>query len=474
MGQDIVTTPENIEKIDFLLVGSHYSDRPGFYRSLASQFSERGFTAGLITACYEEHQELCKDGIFSICLSQEVKISSSLADKTLKEECSKLENKYNIPSLRDFVFTEMCYYGEPRNYLLRKAVAYFKWAEKFFTEHQIGCVVQKQGGEVHRRVIYRLAKNLGIPVIYFGQSLFPGKMLLHSDEMNQLEDFQFKSWDEIKPEDKEWIEKYITQFKKDKGIFTYSFVWDQEAILVKIIRKFYLYAKEGDWRRLRIAVRKRLNKYLLQIANRVISRMFYSKPRMESPFIYFPFHVPDDSQITIRNPQFYDQEFLARYIARCLPVGYKLYVKEHPGSYLSLREKQLLRKEENIVLCHPKINSHDLIRHAKAVIIINSTVGFEALHYFKPIVVVGNWTFRGIGISFDVNNLFELSKTIKPALTEQPDANLVKAFLVSLKDSCWDGSIYTRDINYGIVVDSLIKKRDKLISSAESKSSVGS
>jgi len=243
---------------------------------------------------------------------------------------------------------------------------------------------------------------------------------------------------------------------------------------VKIVRKFYLYAKEDDWRRLRIAVRKRSNKYLLQIANRVISRMFYSKPSMDSPFIYFPFHVPDDSQITIRNPQFYDQVFLARYIARCLPVGYKLYVKEHPGSYLSLREKQLLREEENIVLCDPKINSHDLIRHAKAVIIINSTVGFEALHYFKPIVVVGNWTFRGIGISFDVNNLFELSKTIKRALTEQPDANLVKAFLVSLKGSCWDGSIYTRDINYGIVVDSLIKKRDKLISSAESKSSVGS
>jgi len=455
------------KKIDFLLVGSHYKDRPGFYKKLVDAFSVRGFTAGVITSCYEEHEELCKDGIFSICLPLEVKISNSLSDNILKEECSKLENKYDIPSLRDFVFTEMCYYGEPRDYLLRKAVAYFKWAKKFFKKHQIGCVVQKQGGEIHRRVIYHVAKSLRIPVIYFGQSLFPGKMLLHSDEMNQLEDFKFKSWEEIKPEDKEWVEKYISQFKKEKRIFTYFFIKNQKAIIAKVARKFYLYGKKGDWRRLRIAARKKLNKYLLQRVNRAISSIYYSKPSMYSPFVYFPFHVPDDSQITIRNPQFYDQVFLARYIARCLPIGFKLYVKEHPGSYLRLRDKQLLSEEENIVLCDKKINSHDLIRHAKAVIIINSTVGFEAIHYFKPVILVGNWTFRGIGISFDVNNLFDLSRTIKRALSQQPESNLIKAFLISLKDSSWNGSIFSNVIDYETVVTSLIKKRDKIISNAE-------
>jgi len=457
----------DVKKIDFLLVGSHYSDRPGFYRGLASQFSERGFTVGIITACYEEHQDFCNSGIFSKCLPLEVKIPNSLTGKMLEKECSRIESKYSIPSLRDFVFPEMCYYGEPRHYLLRKAVAYFKWAEDFFGRSQIGCVIQKQGGEIHRRVIYHVARSLGIPIIYFGESLFPGKMLLYSDEMKRLEDFHFTPWAEIGPEDREWVENYITHFREAKRLFTYSFIETQEAALGKIVKKLYLYAKEGDWGRLRIAARKRLGRYLFQRINRAISRLFYySEPIGAEPFVYFPLHVPNDSQITIRNPQFYDQEFLARYIARCLPVGYKLYVKEHPGSSLSIRAKRLLLEEENVVLCNPKINSHDLIQRAEAVIIINSTVGFEALHYFKPVVVIGNWTLKGTGVTFDVKDLSELSRAIRQALTVKPDSTRIKAFLVSLRRSLWEGSIFDNEVNYEAIVDSLIKKRNMLNSAS--------
>ncbi|MBZ9577545.1 hypothetical protein KJA13_00695 [Patescibacteria group bacterium] len=445
------------QKIDFLIVGASYQGRKNFYYNLAQEFHKKGYQSCVLTGCYEEYRQLKNQQIYCLYLNNLIRILNKI--KNIEEKASQIEKKYNIPSLNNFIFTEKCYCGEKDNYLIKKAIICFEVLEKLLMNLQPKCVIQNQGGEIHRRVLHMIARKRGIPVIYFGESFFPDKMLLHSDEMNTLTEYKNIPWDEVTDNQKREIEKHIEDFVSQKSIFRYFFF--KKRTLIEFFRIFLGYVKNREFRNLRIALRTKFKWYIIDNFNKLFSVFLYQDYLKDEKFIYFPLHVPDDSQITIRNPQFYDQASLALYIAKMIPFGYKLYVKEHPGSLISVRDKRRLNKENSIVLLNPRINSHLVIEKSKAIVIINSTVGFEALHYSKPVIVLGNWNLKGKGITIDVDNIFNLDKAIKFALETRVNPEKIKAFLFSLKESMYEGSILKKNIDYPLVVQSLIKKFNK-------------
>lgn len=442
-------------KIDFLIVGSLHQARRNFYYNLAQEFQKRGYKSCVLTGCYQDYIQLRNKQICCLYLNNLIKVPTRI--ENIDEKVYEIEKKYSIPSLKNFVFTEKCYCGENENYLIRKTIKYFEELEKLFNYLKPGCVIQNQGGEIHRRVLYAISQKRKTSVIYFGESFFSGKMLLSSNEMNTLAEYRGVKWREMTADQKKEIEEYIKDFKNQQNIFKYSFL-EKRNKLVDNFRKFLGYIKNKEFRSLRIAFRKRFEWYVVDNFNKFFSNFLYQNHLKNEKFIYFPLHVPDDSQITIRNPQFYDQTSLALYIARLMPFGYKLYVKEHPGSLISVQDKIKLIRKKNVAFLNSRINSHQIIKRAKAVIIINSTVGFEALHYFKPVIVLGNWNLKGKGVTIDVENIFNLDKAIKFALEAQINPEKVKAFLFSLRESMYEGSILKGKIDYSSVVQSLIKK----------------
>jgi hypothetical protein len=139
-------------------------------------------------------------------------------------------------------------------------------------------------------------------------------------------------------------------------------------------------------------------------------------------YVYFPMQNMSDVKLTGRNPVYADQIALAEQIALSMRPGLTLYVREHPnhpGMYDNTRLKRLLR--HNLVkLIHPYESNIELIKKAAAVVCVNSTAGWEAYVNCVPLILLGNPYVRRSPLVFGVENLNDLSATIRRAVDEGP------------------------------------------------------
>ena len=170
--------------------------------------------------------------------------------------------------------------------------------------------------------------------------------------------------------------------------------------------------------------------------------------------------MTNDSQITMRAQEFTSQEELVMRLSKNMPKEYILYVKPHPGCYLySFWKLRECVKKGNVRIIRPEINAHDLIRDSVAVIVINSSVGFESLFYFKPVITLGRPFYGGNGVTLDVSNMSYLKNVLKYASNFKPDEKKIKAFIYSVYKSTWPGVFYVdRADNYKKLAESFIAK----------------
>lgn len=91
-----------------------------------------------------------------------------------------------------------------------------------------------------------------------------------------------------------------------------------------------------------------------------------------------------------------DQVALLDDIAKSLPIGVRLYVKEHVSNRgrRELSFYEAIRKIKAVRLLGPDTNNWTLIRGAAAVTVITGTTGWEGLLFDKPVVTFGDVFFN--------------------------------------------------------------------------------
>lgn len=441
-------------EIDVLIVSSISLDRKGFLENLCRALEARDQKPAVLTASYQSERLLKKAGI--TCFNLEF-IAAQLpsSSETFASQCGLYERRYELPSLRYFCSPEHSYFQGSEKSLQEKALRYFRALEGLFSRHAIACLVQKQGGELIRRVAYQVARRFGIPALYLGESFIENRMLIYEDEEGHITLPLRRADDQSEYEDAEWLEPFLGQFRKQKRVFKYSFAVPSRLQQCKeLLEAIY----EGDSSAAWHSLRQRVYRSLWMPCLRLLARQYVQNVPTSEPYFFFPLHISDDTQITIRNPQFYEQEWLVRYIARVLPQGYRLVVKGHPGAAYNYQQLKCLTGQSNVIVVNPEANAHDIIRHAAGVITINSTVGLEALCYFKPVIVVGSWFLRGYGATVDVTNLAELPRAIHRAIDAPVDVNRIKKVLLALRRATYKGSVYSPQINYAGVAGAIITK----------------
>ena len=86
----------------------------------------------------------------------------------------------------------------------------------------------------------------------------------------------------------------------------------------------------------------------------------------QSPFVYFPLHIEQEQVLLISAPFYTNQIEIIRHVTKSLPVGYKLFVKEHPvmstRGWRSISEYKEIMQIPNVVLIHPSLKSENLIK----------------------------------------------------------------------------------------------------------------
>jgi len=155
-------------------------------------------------------------------------------------------------------------------------------------------------------------------------------------------------------------------------------------------------------------------------------------------FIFVPFQVSTDSQITLHSPWIGNMWQLFEAIAaarQALGDAAPHFVfKEHPSCPQDYRELHRRCKADDHLLFANDRSTQELIQQAEAVITINSTVGLESLLLGKKVLVLGNAFYDMDGLTLHARSQAQLFDALRVLDQWQVDKMLRDNFLRYLHD----------------------------------------
>jgi hypothetical protein len=109
-------------------------------------------------------------------------------------------------------------------------------------------------------------------------------------------------------------------------------------------------------------------------------------------YVLYPIHFQPEASTLVQAPLYLDQAALIEDISKSLPVGCRLYVKEHVSNRgrRSLSFYNRVRSTVGVRLLGPDEDTWSLIQGASAIAVITGTVGWEGLLFGKPVVTFGD------------------------------------------------------------------------------------
>lgn len=324
-----------------------------------------------------------------------------------------------------------------------------KLYEEILEETKPDFVMMEQPPLRHSYLFYELCKRKKIKIIMMNPSLIGYRCFL-SQEPNKL-DYTDLSSIEVTGKNYDELQKYRSSLNFSQQIIDY--VTDFAASKVHKIKAAYDFLIRSDNSNVkthytyygRSKLRVLLDSITLSIRKKY-RESFMNKNLPKSidkneKFVYFPLQVEPDRNLLLGAPYFTNQLENIRHIAKSLPIGYKLYVKEHPGqnrTWRSISDYKEIMNIPNVCLIHPSVSSDELYRHCSLVITIVGTSGFEAAFYGKPSIVFGDVSYSILPSVFCVKQLEDLPKIIKTSLQTIPHPTDLEKFIKLLEQNSFD------------------------------------
>lgn len=172
----------------------------------------------------------------------------------------------------------------------------------------------------------------------------------------------------------------------------------------------------------------------------------FEQPVAGERYVLYPIHFQPEASTLVQAPMYVDQLALLNDIARSLPVGYRLYVKEH----LSNRGRRPIefyneiRRIPSVRLLGPDADTWGLIRNASAVTVITGTMGWEGLFFDKPVITFGDVFYNALPSVYRAREIpkdgwYDL---FQRALTAHvPDRESLIAYLAAMQAASFPGFI---------------------------------
>lgn len=177
-------------------------------------------------------------------------------------------------------------------------------------------------------------------------------------------------------------------------------------------------------------------------------------------FFFLPLHQMEDYGLTYAAQAFGQQHEVAAKVARAMPAGMMLYVKEHPNPMWPIpvpwvREIAAL---PNVRVLPPGLNAHDIIVRAAGIVTVNSDVGWEALLHGKPVVTLDSSFYSDRGVTLDVRSPAGLGAALERMARGEaaPDRQRVLRLVVMVLKSVHPGIFTTHTNDPARIVDALL------------------
>ncbi len=196
------------------------------------------------------------------------------------------------------------------------------------------------------------------------------------------------------------------------------------------------------------AMQQRIRR-IARVAIADVTNVFES-PVAGEKYVLYPIHFQPEASTLVQAPLYLDQLALLQDLAASLPVGHRLYVKEHVSNrgrrplafYRAIREIPAAR------LLGPDEDTWSLIRNASVIAVITGTMGWEGLMFGKPVVTFGDIFFNQLP---QVYRAYEAPKDrwfevlSQAATNPRVDREAVLAMVCALQRSSYPGFIGNAD-----------------------------
>ena len=166
-------------------------------------------------------------------------------------------------------------------------------------------------------------------------------------------------------------------------------------------------------------------------------------------YVFFPLHVEPESSMGMMAPEMNEQLACIEFLAKNLPAGVRLVVKEHLAA-VGRRPRDFYRTLldiPNVVMLSPHAYALDVARGARAVAVITGTLGLEAAVLGVPVISFGLHNLYNFLPHVHVVQSWLDLRPLLQSLCEGDDAGVVaqrkrdgRRFLAALKQSGFDFS----------------------------------
>jgi hypothetical protein len=299
--------------------------------------------------------------------------------------------------------------------------------EKILDEINPDFIITKDASRHHHELFFELCVSKGIKVLTLSQTNLGTKTMISQKSHT----FDSKiDWDNTKSDNRtlDELQIYIQKFnflkavKKniDKKISKLSMVKVMFNYLISDTsknREQYYYFGRTKFNVLLFMIRSFLNR---KIRKRFIDKNLEKEPNCKESFVYFPIHVDMERPLLIMAPLFTNQIEVIRHVAKSLPMGLKLYVKETPASvtrdWRSISTYKEIMAIPNVTLIHPSVSAKKLMKKSSIVFTIAGTSGFEAAFYGKPSIVFSDVGYMELPSVTRVKEIENLESIIKKSI----------------------------------------------------------
>lgn len=144
----------------------------------------------------------------------------------------------------------------------------------------------------------------------------------------------------------------------------------------------------------------------LRYGNEQSYSRYATRPDLAVPYIYFPLHFQPERSTCPDGGWFVDQRLAIANLSAVLPAGWKIYVREHPASFIATSHAgrgHMLRPKGyyddlvalgNVELVGMGVDPFSLTDNAKAVATVTGTAGWESVVRGRPALVFGAPWYR--------------------------------------------------------------------------------
>ncbi len=144
----------------------------------------------------------------------------------------------------------------------------------------------------------------------------------------------------------------------------------------------------------------------------------------------------------ISTPFYTNQIEVIRHIAKSLPPGFKLYVKENPAQKIrywrNISDYKEIMAIPNVSLIHPSFSAEKIYEYCSLVITIGGSSGLEAAFYQKPSIIFADLGYSVLPSVSRLNRIDDLPRMVRESLQKKVNSDDLDKYLTFLHANSFD------------------------------------